>query len=636
MRHLLLIRFLLIALAFVSLARSQSSKNSLEQAHNLFMQYQLSASHKMYGDIAADASFPDSVRVVAFEKLAEQDAKFYTNYANALAAIAKARAFKTDFYNIDLIVADVNREVGKYPAAISNGRECLKLAKTTAEKVNAGLAFAKAVHDEGFCNRAHGLKIRAIDLHEASAVLNKILEMQPGNSDASELLMGVSILLKDGRGALSGWKSYYLVDTERNINQVLRQGYAVLKRILLQWHGQELSGDQESGLAQGLAATKFFDYANYFITALKKQHPEIVAKSKSLQDAGNYAEYIENVKKVNAGIYPKVARGKKAYENQYDSLMDHAAKILWRKLSFTDKRAKFDPDTFYNTINRKYGMEGYSGNTVGYYGMLMGHIIHKELKQINQYGYSTNFTYISVDRLMSRDFTSWYGTTNVGGWGDSTTIIQVRKAYMTEPYMLLTWVTDSTAHRKILADIAAKKQADYAICKNDPYAEPKFLALQLKYNTAKKIYRHLAASGLKGMERNIAFIDEILRLTVASTVFAHEGRHAIDQLYFPKEFKKMSDDERELRAKFSEVIYSLDLKMAFTGSILGSDLEENTNHGKANKRFRKIIVDWMTGHQTEIKDLDPNTPLLMQFNLLSDPQLIAICKSADPLAKEKH
>jgi hypothetical protein len=75
----------------------------------------------------------------------------------------------------------------------------------------------------------------------------------------------------------------------------------------------------------------------------------------------------------------------------------------------------------------------------------------------------------------------------------------------------------------------------------------------------------------------------------------------IDQLYFPKEFKKMSDDERELRAKYSEVIYALDPKVALTCSILGSDLDENTNHGKANKRFRKIIEDWMNEHKTEIK-----------------------------------
>jgi hypothetical protein len=222
----------------------------------------------------------------------------------------------------------------------------------------------------------------------------------------------------------------------------------------------------------------------------------------------------------------------------------------------------------------------------------------------------------------------------VGGWGDSTTIIQVRKAYMTEPFQELNWMTDPAEHKRMIAHIAKLRADDLDSCKKDPYAEPRFLSPYLKFNEASKIYDRLTADGLRGMELNIAFIDEILRLTVASTVFAHEGRHAIDQLYFPEEFKTMSDDERELRAKFSEVIYSLDPKMAFTGSILGSDLDEHTNHGKANKRFRVIIVDWMNAHQSEIEGLDKNVPLLMQFDLLTDQQLITICKSADPFAEK--
>jgi hypothetical protein len=315
--------------------------------------------------------------------------------------------------------------------------------------------------------------------------------------------------------------------------------------------------------------------------------------------------------------------------------MNIPARVLWDKLSFTDKKQKFDADTVYNVLNRRFDMEGYSGTTVNYYGLLMGHIIHKELKEINQYGYKTRFTYISVDRLMSRDFTSWYGTTNVGGWGDSATIIQVRKAYMSEPFTLLNWMTDPAARKATLDEIDRKKEADYALCKTDRYAEPTFLAEHLKFSEASKIYKHLSDSGLRGMQLNIAFVDEIFRLTIASTIFAHEGRHAIDQLYFPAIFKTMSDDERELRAKFSEVIFSLDPRMAFTGSILGSTLDANTNHGLANKRFCRIIADWMAAHQREIPGLDKDTPLLMQFDLLTDPQLITICKSADPLARGK-
>lgn len=615
------------------IADAQSPSNKLDSAQNLFNQYQLAESCTAYQQIACNSSNDIATRIKAYVKLAGQDWRYYNDYSSAMLALKAAADLKANDFSVNLLYATINLESGRYKEALEYGKSCLSLANNENEKIEAGLIFARTVHDINFNQQVGDKVLNHQYLQKASTLINQILEKQPGNSEASELLMGIGLFLKDGPTIIKAWKSYYLVSDEKNINQAIQPSFALLKPILIKWHGQQLSATSMKQLAIGFADSKFFDYAALTANAVRKQSQIVYSQSKSLQDIVAYANYIKGVEKVNSYIYPQVARGKKNYENEYDSLMDKEGKILWGKASFIAKGQKFDPDTLYNILNRKYGMEGYSGNTVNYYGMLMGHIIHKELKQINQYGYSTRFTYISVDRLMSRDFTSWYGTTNVGGWGDSTTIIQVRKAYMTEPFQLLSLMTDTAARKVALADIEKKKQADFERCKSNPYTEPKFLSPYLKFHEASKIYQHLVASGLKGTELNIAFVDEIFKLTIASTVFAHEGRHAIDQLYFPKEFKTMSDDERELRAKFSEVIFSLNPKMAFTGSILGSDLDENTNHGKANQRFRKIIVDWMSAHQQEISGLDKNIPLLMQFDLLTDAQLIAICKSADPFAK---
>src|SRR5450432_4664748 len=129
----------------------------------------------------------------------------------------------------------------------------------------------------------------------------------------------------------------------------------------------------------------------------------------------------------------------------------------------------------------------------------------------------------------------------------------------------------------------------------------------------------------------LAFISETMQLNVESTVFAHEGRHAIDQLYFKAQFDSMPQDERELRAKYSEVIFSSKPKLALTGSILGGDLDSSTIHGKANLRLRKIIVNWMQLHNKEIGEIDNSMHLLMQLDVLTDQQLRDICLSADPL-----
>jgi len=625
--------FLFVSLVSVLNVNAQYRRYSLEIADSLFKQYQLNDSHNAYLKMANDPSYSTSVRAKAYQKFAEQEWKFYKHYDDAISTLRVGAVLKTDLFGINLLGANISEQAGKYQSAQLKAEEALKLAANDIERINAGISFARIIHDESFDKKTRGLALYVQALRKASIILDNVLQKQPGNPDASELLVGISLLLKDGNAVLNAWKSYYLVSDEQKINQVLKPGYGLLKSRLANWKGAALSTEAMKTTAIGFADTKFFNYAGFMAKEIRKNNACAFAASNDLKDIVTYSAYIENVKKVDARLYPQVAQGKKNYQSEYDSLMDIAGKAAWNKLSFINKSKKYDPDSLYDILNRKYDMEGYTGTTVNYYGMLMGHIIHKELKQVDQYGYSTKFTYISVDQLMSRDFTSWYGTTNVGGWGDSTTIIQVRKAYMTEPFELLNWMTDPAENKRILAEIAKKKEADFELCKKDPYAEPKFLSEYLKFKEASKLYKHLTDSGLKGTQLSIAFIGEIFRLTIASTVFAHEGRHAIDQLYFPKEFKGMSDDERELRAKFSEVIFSLDPKMAFTGSILGSDLDENTNHGKANKRFRKIIADWMTAHQAEISGFDKNVPLLMQFDLLTDAQLIAICKSADPLAK---
>src|SRR5450755_3003853 len=142
-----------------------------------------------------------------------------------------------------------------------------------------------------------------------------------------------------------------------------------------------------------------------------------------------------------------------------------------------------------------------------------------------------------------------------------------------------------------------------------------FLAPFIKLNASKQLFDSLQKTGLMSNALYLAFISETMRLNVESTVFAHEGRNAIDQLYFKAQFDTMSQDERELRAKYSEIIFSSKPKLALTGSILGGDLDSNTIHGKANLRLRKIIVNWMQLHNKEIGGLDISQPMLMQLYL---------------------
>ncbi len=122
-----------------------------------------------------------------------------------------------------------------------------------------------------------------------------------------------------------------------------------------------------------------------------------------------------------------------------------------------------------------------------------------------------------------------------------------------------------------------------------------------------------------------------------STVYAHEGRHAIDQRFFSTEFARWSHEQREFRAKLSEIAFSSDPKFAISnGSIFGANMAANTAHGKANLRIRQAIVKWMAAHHDEIADLDPSRPLLPQFDKLTAEQIRSLCREADPLASSRN
>jgi hypothetical protein len=230
-------------------ALAQTPDHALDNADSLFRQYDLAASHRAYTGIAADSAFPKIVRTKAYQQIAQQDWKFYHDYPGAIRALTEARALKTDGYSVALLQLSIEDQDGKYKEAIATAKASLPLA---------GIAFARAVQNENFFNQAHRLPLTRPQLDQAALVLDRVLEKQPGNPDASEFLIGIGLLLKDGTRILAAWRSYYLVADERMINPVLQPGYAKLKSVLTTWHGTPLNIAAMQTLALGFADTKFF------------------------------------------------------------------------------------------------------------------------------------------------------------------------------------------------------------------------------------------------------------------------------------------------------------------------------------------------------------------------------------------
>ena len=88
--------------------------------------------------------------------------------------------------------------------------------------------------------------------------------------------------------------------------------------------------------------------------------------------------------------------------------------------------------------------------------------------------------------------------------------------------------------------------------------------------------------------------------------------------------------EKEFRAKLSEVAFAPEPRLS-VGSIFSSNIGNSSGHGQANERIMRGVVEWMEEHGSEIDGLDPELPLLPQFDLLTDEQIRAAFRSMDPL-----
>lgn len=633
----IIVTFCLISIISVSckFSYSQEPSSSIREAKAAFGHFELKKSMTIYSKVITSKTADQKDKVEALQNLAMQWWTFFHDYAKSSQNLKKVLALNIDSSKTYLLYSQINAEHFKFPRAYGLIDSAIKTSRNESDEINASLQKAQIIHDESITLVKKGFAPDKRKLLTASVLLKHVLQKQPGNPVPAELLSGISLLHKNGSDLLRALKSYYFITEEKKINPILQRSFIILQSLLPNWNDRNLTIEERTHLIKALAAANFYNYASLLATSDifgKHMSPQFLISS-SINKILQFNDFIEGVKKVNNQFYPKIARGLKNYDSVYANQITHVAKILWMQLDKKHSIFNYNEELFFELIKEKYGALGYMGTTNGYFSMLLGLILHDEIKEVNQYGYKATFRYISISRLISKDFTSWQGSANVGGWGTDSSMVQVRDAYLQAPFTRLRWLTDSSAHARVIMQIETARAGDIINCTINKYAEPTYLLQSLRLKASEYLYDSLQKKGLGGEELAIAFISETLRLNIESTIFGHEGRHAIDQLLFKKEFDTIPDDEKELRAKYSEIIFSANPKLAHTGSFLGGGLDSTTPHGKANLRLRKIFVTWMEAHIREIKSVDDKLPLIVQMNLLTDEQIKRICMEADPLSK---
>ena len=144
-------------------------------------------------------------------------------------------------------------------------------------------------------------------------------------------------------------------------------------------------------------------------------------------------------------------------------------------------------------------------------------------------------------------------------------IVQVREAYVDGPLKAWNDLIDPKAREKLESDISEKSMHDYTTAARNPYAYLPGLAQRIRFKEILELKSELEAKGVKGDQLRTAFVSRLAALERASSIEAHEGRHALEKRTMRNWFRFPA--EKEYLAKLSEVALS---ERPFLGLLGGS------------------------------------------------------------------
>lgn len=191
-----------------------NSMPSIEEGNSAVAQMNLELSRNIFQVIAESKKSTVKDKVKAFQNLAVQDWRFYQDINSARQKLYKADSIGIDRTGSWRLLSRIDCEAGNYSEAQAAVRKAEELAEKDEDFKNAKIAFARATHDQAIQIFKQGLPINVNLLSEALKELKNILQKEPGEPSASELLLGISLLLNNGPEAMFAWRSYFWITTK--------------------------------------------------------------------------------------------------------------------------------------------------------------------------------------------------------------------------------------------------------------------------------------------------------------------------------------------------------------------------------------------------------------------------------------
>jgi hypothetical protein len=457
---------------------------------------------------------------------------------------------------------------------------------------------------------------QAIDFVHAIELLRPIVRRPPVRTDDAYQLLLVALLAGDGTAALEGWRAYFALSLNGGAYDGAAGTDRALAQVLPRWTGPaSLHHRDRTRIADLLASSRLYEAA------------ALLAPARS--DVRAYASYCRKLARDVDEYYRRTLMG----ERRNDDLLRayyRNSRDLWSQLSWQGAAPPFYPAAMAPELSRRFGAIVHFGVTGGFFDLHFAHVLAETTIVVTQYGHGARVRSLMLDGVVSNGLQSWaWDQAGAhGGWQLGDTVLQVRPVFVDHTIAL--WIgTDSASHAREAARIAADSVSDWTLAAADSAGYLPGVEARLRRDSRNALIDSLRGAGIPDSMLANVFVSTAARLTRESAIFAHEGRHALDDRLAPGR----DAEEREYRAKLSEIVFAKHPKLQI-GSIIRPNIGDATPHGRANRRVMLGLLAWMRQHTSEIYRLDARRAFLPQLPLLSEDQLRAAFRSMDPLARE--
>jgi hypothetical protein len=616
------------ALAYrVTISAAEGPPATFEAGEAAYVATNFDQARTIYAAAAAAPAVAPKDRASSLRQLGVMAWRIDNDNARAQRLFGEALAVGADLSRTHAERARFLAAAGRFDEAEAAGEAAVSSAANTTEQNRAAFAYARVVLD-----RLHGASIAGQTsddqkrLIRARDVIGAIAKLPPLQLDLSEAWLEVALRLDDGPLSLEAWRSYAREGTERGtwVDAGRR-----LADALPRWTTRNRTPALRSEIVEALRASHFFDVAALLAADARFADAAEFAKTEHNAELIAYSNALGEIRALTDGYYRDIANGK-GDAKQYEAKLRGIIAALWPKLPGAPPLTS--DDALAAELRKRFSAVVNVGQTGGRLDLHWGHVFADEARAVDQYGRHASIRLVTLDRLVSNGYESWAwdGRQAHGGWATNDSIIQVRPSGADAALRIWDRMFDPVQRSEREQKIAALTAADETTARSGTAVFLPGLLGRLEWQGNTAIIDRLKAKGLTNERLKFAFLTEQSRIKTASSIDAHEGRHVLDKLAFGT---KLSSEELEFRAKLSEVVFCEVPRVAFGGIFNGNMGDPSSPHGRANKRVAEGIVAWMDENRAAIAGLEPNRPLLPQFDKLTDDQLRAAVRSMDPWAK---